>query len=218
MLAYAGVVTSSSPLGRRELNKARTHEAIVTALRELVERMPVEEITVDQVAERAGISRRTFFNYFGSIPAVLSSAMADLAAQMLGMIDADALRRDPVTAMRDLVSRGDIPLDLLGWLAALTHEGTQTDAGVLVERTVWSDLAAWLEEQLHPMLASSDPLYVPTLAAAVMSCFKAAEQAWATQLGTDGADGALSPTDVAAFHDHLDRALGHLAQGWRPTT
>lgn len=219
--AYADVVPdlatdtdrdSASP-GRRELNKARTHEAIVGSLRELVEQMPVAEITVDQVAERAGISRRTFFNYFGSIPAVLSAAIAGFAAEMLAGLDREHLGKDPVAAMRGLVLHRGIPVDLLGWLAALKRIEPETEAAVLLERTVWSDLAAWLEGQLHELLEIPDPLYVSTLAAAVMSCFKAAEEAWVPEPGAP--DDTLSGTDVESFYTHLDRALGHLAHGWR---
>lgn len=37
-------------LGRRELNKARTREAIVEALRALVGQQPIHKVTVDQLS------------------------------------------------------------------------------------------------------------------------------------------------------------------------
>lgn len=201
--------------GRRELNKARTREAIVGALRELVAELPAADVTVEQVAARAGVSRRTFFNYFGSIPAVLSAVFADHAAAMIAQLDPDALGDDPVTALRGLAHEHGIPEDLLGWFVALNRHGADTDATVLLERTVWADMAAWLREQLHAVLPEADPLFVATLASAVMSCFQATEEAW---LQDADRPEPLSPADVTSFHDHLDRALGLLADGWRSSS
>ena len=44
-----------------------TTEKIVNACLDLGEEIEWEDVTVDAVAERAGISRRTFFNYFSSL-------------------------------------------------------------------------------------------------------------------------------------------------------
>lgn len=199
--------------GRRELNKARTREALIAALRQLAERQPLPGITVDQVAEEAGVSRRTFFNYFGSIPALLTEVFAGQAALIVAAADHQLLRVDPIAAMRALARADGIPRELLSWCAVLNrHEGSSDS--VLIERAVWSDLAAWLEGVLTNLLpGGTDPLYVSTLASGVMSTFAAAEQTWLAGL-TDGAE--LTDADLAAFDHHLDRALGYLATGWRP--
>ena len=210
----AGRGTDPAAPGRRELNKARTREAIVGALRELVAELPAAEITVEQVAERAGVSRRTFFNYFGGIPAVLSDVFAEHAAAMIAQLDPDVIGGDPVTALRGLVRTHGIPEDLLGWFVALNRHGADTDATILLERTVWADMAAWLRERLRAVLPEADPLFVATLASAVMSCFQATEEVWLKDLDTECPE-PLPRGDVATFHDHLDRALGLLADGWR---
>ncbi len=49
---------------RRELNKARTREALASAALELFVAKGFEETTADEVAAAAGVSRRTFFRYF----------------------------------------------------------------------------------------------------------------------------------------------------------
>lgn len=58
---------AAEALGRRELNRMATTEKIVNACLDLGEEIEWEDVTVDAVAERAGISRRTFFNYFSSL-------------------------------------------------------------------------------------------------------------------------------------------------------
>lgn len=200
--------------GRRELNKARTREAIIAALRGLAEQQALETITVDQVAEQADVSRRTFFNYFGSIPALLSEVFAEQATEIVAGLDRAQLAADPVGAVRSLVADGGIPHELLGWLAVVNAHDPSPEL-VPIERAVWSDLAAWLTDVVTELLPDdTDPLYVSTLATAVMSTFAAAEQSW---LGEITSRTALSPEDVAAFHEHLDRALSYLAVSWRTT-
>ncbi|MFX0538953.1 TetR/AcrR family transcriptional regulator [Ornithinimicrobium sp. Y1847] len=201
-------------LTRREANKARTREAVIAALRDLVVERPVDEITVDQLAEAAGISRRTFFNYYGSIGAVLVEVFSAHAEAMVGQIDQAGLVADPIAALREFVTHGHTDPDFLGWMAALNCHGTAGDAALAVERTVWTELGTWLDGRLHEMLsAGTDPLYVTTLATSVMHAFSAAEKAWLA----DRADPTrLSASDLAAFPEHLDRALGYLAAGWRP--
>lgn len=210
----------TEPPSRRELNKARTREAIVGALHELARAHPLSEITVDQVAEHAGISRRTFFNYYGSISAVISETFAARATELIANVDRDLVQVDPVEALRALVRGTGLPTDLVQWLAAFNcHDTEDTETSVLIQRSVWADLAGWLEGVLVQLLPTdTDPLYVSTLASGVMGTFAAAEQAWLAEVdGRSGLDGqgAIDPAAVHQFNTHLDRALGYLARGWR---
>ena len=200
-------------LPRREANKARTREAVVDALRALVEQRPVESVTVDQLAEAAGISRRTFFNYYAGIPAVLVEVFSGYAERMVALIPREALVADPLGAMRALVADGGMEAGFLGWMAALNRH----DPGactVVVEHAAWTDLGGWLDRRLRELFpAGTDPLYLTTLAASVMHAFAAAEREW---LDTRTDPTALTPADHADFAVLLDRALSHLECGWRP--
>ena len=55
----------------RERKKVRTREALAEAALELFSRQGFEATTVDQIAEAAEVSRRTFFRYFPSKEAAL---------------------------------------------------------------------------------------------------------------------------------------------------
>ena len=208
-------MTVPPALGRREANKVRTREAVVEALHALVQTVPVEEVTVDRLAEDAGISRRTFFNYYAGIPAVLVEVFSGHAEQMVAGIDTDLLAQDPVAALRSLVAAGGVDRDFLGWMAALNGHGSSTGEGAaLIERAVWTELGAWLETRLRDLFpADTDALYLTTLAASVMHAFAAAEQEWIAGLARPS---RLTEQDLTSFVSHLDRALGHLARGWRP--
>lgn len=92
---------TAKTLGRRELNRMATTEKIVNACLDLSEELDWEEVTVDAVAERAGISRRTFFNYF--------SSLAEAVHYPLTVIIQDASRRvsDAGAATANLATHPD---------------------------------------------------------------------------------------------------------------
>lgn len=208
-------MTHTAAPGRRELNKERTREAIVAALRELVSRRPVDQVTVDQIAEAAGISRRTFFNYFPGVAALLSEIIGSHTERLADALGALAGDTPPIESVRELLRAVSLPVELLDWLAALNLHATDqgaSDSLLALERSIWADKGAWLEGELVRRLpAGTDELYVATLASTIMSCFAAAEQTWIA--GRD----PRAPVDasaVAAFHAELDRALAYASAGW----
>ena len=55
--------TSERPLGRRERRKRKTREALLEAAFTLFAERGYHETTVDEIADAAGVSRRTAFRY-----------------------------------------------------------------------------------------------------------------------------------------------------------
>ena len=51
-------------MGLRERKKAEAHVAIVRAALELFTKRGYADVTIDEIAERAGVARRTYFRYF----------------------------------------------------------------------------------------------------------------------------------------------------------
>lgn len=76
-------------IGLRERKKQETHRALATAARELILERGIDAVTIDDIAEAAGVSPRTFFNYYeskeaavvGIEPTVLEAARTSLEAR-----------------------------------------------------------------------------------------------------------------------------------------
>lgn len=62
----ADALTPARGTGLRERKKAARREALIDATHLLVERDGIDAVTVDAICEQAGVSSRTFFNYFES--------------------------------------------------------------------------------------------------------------------------------------------------------
>jgi AcrR family transcriptional regulator len=86
--------------GLRERKKLETRREIVAAARELVAARGLHGVTVDEIATAAGVSPRTFFNYFpskedavvGVDPAVIAEKADELRARPAGERPVEALR------------------------------------------------------------------------------------------------------------------------------
>jgi AcrR family transcriptional regulator len=84
-------MTANDSSGLRERKKAATREALSTAaLRLALERGP-QNVRVDDIAEAAGVSPRTYNNYFSSREAAIVAALAAERALRVGA----ALRERP---------------------------------------------------------------------------------------------------------------------------
>ena len=56
----------SVALGRREQNRRSRRQALIASARTLCEQRGFEGVTVEEIAQAAGVSKRTFFRYFAS--------------------------------------------------------------------------------------------------------------------------------------------------------
>jgi AcrR family transcriptional regulator len=86
--------------GLRERKKAETRRALASAALRLADKLGPDGVTVEAIAEAAGVSPRTFFNYFsskddaivGTTPAQSSELLKDLIARPEGEAPLGALR------------------------------------------------------------------------------------------------------------------------------
>jgi AcrR family transcriptional regulator len=93
-------------VGLRERKKAETRVALASAaLRLAVARGP-DRVTVDEIADAAGVSPRTFFNYFGSKEdAILGNSSAS-TSRLVEELAARPADESPLVALRAAMHAG----------------------------------------------------------------------------------------------------------------
>jgi len=209
-------------MSRRELNKAATRQSITDSTLALLRQHGPGNFTVEDIAEAAGISRRTFFNYFGSTEAAIASVtngFLDSALELFRQRPAD----EPIleSARAALIGLAD-PMTV----APLAELFGLTQGNPLMAR---SELEAWdhCTEQIVAAARERFPrtkqgpgteqdtgteqeeLYVRALAGSVVSCGKAAMDVWFRRCGPD-----LSPGSLAILRQLLIDSMGLLGSGF----
>jgi AcrR family transcriptional regulator len=200
------------PVSLRERKKLATRRLLRRAALQLVAERGLANVTVEDIAEAAEVSPRTFFNYFPSKEAALFAGDPDRASELRegiatgtpGKPALDALRavlvRDAERTAGDLRSLGGDPAE---WLRRM--KVARTDPHVLaahasqmamLERAIAEGLAARLGADQE-----TDP-YPGMLAAAAVGMVRACLAFWA---GSNG---------VTPLGQLVDAAFAALAAGF----
>jgi AcrR family transcriptional regulator len=203
---------TEAPVSLRERKKLATRRLLRRAALDLVAAHGLTNVTVEDIAEAADVSPRTFFNYFPSKEAALfggeperaAELRAGVASEVPGKSALDALRvvlgRDSEAMADELRSLGGDPAD---WLRRMRiaradpHIRAAHAAQMsMLERAIAEGLAARLGADQE-----TDP-YPGVLAAAAVSMVRACLTFWA---GTGGA------TPLGQL---IDQAFKALADGF----
>ncbi|WP_405497373.1 TetR family transcriptional regulator [Nocardia sp. NBC_00511] len=86
--------------GLREREKARVRQELIDAALLLFERRGFEQTTVQEIADAAGVSRRTFHRHFPSKTAVVFSHEEDVMAYLIDALEGRPPREAVFEAMR----------------------------------------------------------------------------------------------------------------------
>ncbi len=147
----AGVATSSTTRalrGRRAARPSgddREHAILATAKRLLQER-PFSQISVDDLAKGAGISRPTFYFYFKSKEAVLLSLLEPLIARADSEFEG-AVQRLPTDPARVWRSGIEAFFTTFGSHQAVARAGAEALATSAEVRAVWSSfMQRWIDQ------------------------------------------------------------------------
>lgn len=190
--------------GRREANKMRTRTALLDAVYELLDAEGPDAVTAERLAEAAGISRRTFFNYFESVDALVASGTDDIL---------DCVRRalsarpgdEPVLDAAYAVISELFTVEFLAeatraWRAIDRHPGARRfalEASVGHTTRLAQDLA-----QRHIDPENRDPLRSAVLTAILLTAFDEARRAW-----LDHHDGPVDDEALGALLEQVRRAF-----------
>lgn len=205
--------TSRRELSRRELNKAATRQAITDAAMDLLRARGPGNFTVEDIAEAAGISRRTFFNYFASTEVVIASVthgFLDKALQQFRLRPAG----EPIleSARAALVELAD-PMTVAP-MAELYSMGQANPMLSRSELEAWDHCTAQIIDAARERFArvsgvEIDELYLRALAGSIISCGKAAMDVWFARCGGD-----LSPASLSILRQLLIDSMSLLGSGF----
>ena len=207
-----------SVLSRRELNKAATRQAITDAALALLRSNGPGNFTVEDIADAAGISRRTFFNYFGSTEAAIAAVtfgFLDKALQQFRLRPAGEPFMESARAA--LVELAD-PMTVAP-LAELYSLGQANPQLSRSELEAWDHCTAQIisaarERSRGAAGVELDELYLRALAGSVISCGKAAMDVWFSRCG-----GSLTPESLSSLRQLLIDSMTLLGSGFaRPDT
>ena len=139
--------------GLRERKKLATRQALQLAALQLVDERGLDEVSVDDIADRADVSPRTFFNYFPSKVDAVVGLDPSAQQQQVEAFLARPADESPVEAMRAVAREQaaemaedtelwplrlkviDAHPAILGRLAAAFGESERVLAGAIAERT-----------------------------------------------------------------------------------
>lgn len=185
--------------GRRELNKARTRAALVDAALSLALERPIETLTAEQVADAAGVSRRTFFNYFPSVEALLATGAVDTEGALRAALDARPIGESLLASFKAVMEE-IFTLDLLAQSAIVWRVVGASPAAhrfaLAASATAHMHLAEeWASERFAARGCSADPLQAPLVMATTMAALEVARNDWLRR--------HPGPIDAAAREDFI---------------
>jgi AcrR family transcriptional regulator len=107
--------------GRRERKKLETRRALIQAARELVDARGVDGVTVEEIADSAGFTARTFFNHFSCKEEAAVAYDPETLTRLADEVRSRPADESPVMTLRAVLAVGDGTQDMLDrWL--LRHE------------------------------------------------------------------------------------------------
>ncbi|MBR7744785.1 TetR family transcriptional regulator [Phycicoccus sp. BSK3Z-2] len=173
----------------RERKRAETRRTLALAAYTIVRDEGVDAVTAEAVAERAGVSRRTFFNYFPSVEQVLTASVAEFFTALSRRLD-ERPQDEPLRASLLAVVDDPSDLDLVERIGVLVEAGESSAHAkslILGELHTWLD---WLEGWLRGRLGDApSELHVAFVATSILACGEAALRVWARH-----AAGSETPT------------------------
>ncbi|AGP51874.1 TetR/AcrR family transcriptional regulator [Streptomyces rapamycinicus] len=179
---------ADTPTLRERARRAARAEITATAVRLFAEN-GFEATTIDQITAAVGISRRSFFHYFGSKEDVVLGDTDALGESVRAALEARPGDESAWTAIREaflvLQRSAGSPEEQLT-LARIHHEAPSLRARHLEKHLRWQELLApEVQRRLGlPASPAPDPRALAFVAAA-LACLDAAVDAWYRSGGAD---------------------------------
>jgi len=142
-----------------------------------------EATTIDELAQAAGMSKRTFFRYFGSKEDLVLGNQESIGEELAGALAERPADEPPWLALRRafdlIVDRMDADPDRSAVLLRMLNETPVLLASQLARRSRWRDLLAphLLYRFDPPVRTDADPRAL-AMAGAALACYEAVQRTW----------------------------------------
>jgi len=183
--------------GLRERKKRAAHEALGTAALRLIIEHGFENVTVEQIAAEAGMSERTFFNYFATKDEVLINLMTENADRVIAALRDRPLDEPVWVSIREAVlgevarwGEPDKPIQAALRLMHTTPTLLESHLGgyMQMERRLAAEVAARIDAEPGSLLPS-------LVAATASTVIRVATEQWLDA----GGESSWRDVLVAAF-------------------
>ncbi|MCJ1714197.1 TetR/AcrR family transcriptional regulator [Curtobacterium sp. VKM Ac-2922] len=179
-------------IDRRAALKAKHRAAILQAARELVDERRGRGFSVDELAARADVARRTVFNHFSSLDEILLTVCEEVLSVIIDRFLAD-MANTPVgdgtrSAMFDELesaARGaDLAPAIVRMQMVLGEPDEETDAkAAVLTQTAFSRVSDRLREEVVRRHPAADALDAALLVESLMSGIVVIAEHWLTTTG-----------------------------------
>jgi AcrR family transcriptional regulator len=174
----------SSDMTLRDHAREAVRDEVAKHAWTLFARQGFEATTVDQIAESAGMSRRTFFRYFAGKDELVLERLVES-----GQLIATALRERPAGehawpalrfALQTTIELQEHHADTTRSLHRMLREEPSLRATAETRRRLWiSQLAPIVAERLAPQTDETGTIRAAAVAGCALACLDAAQAVWA---------------------------------------
>lgn len=170
-----------------------------------------DTLTAESIADAAGVSRRTFFNYFPSIEAALNEPTKLLLENAVAVLDEMDPELDLLSAAVGAVESLVDPalLDPIASLYLLVDEHPQM---ARMQLEAWNDCAGALTEIITERTQHGTPLAASVFAHCVVGAGKAAFAQWSRELA--GEPDPADPRRTKVLRATLAEAIAQVRDGF----
>ncbi|HEU0256981.1 MAG TPA: TetR/AcrR family transcriptional regulator [Microbacteriaceae bacterium] len=204
---------------RRAALKARHREAILEAARALVVERGGPRFSVDELADRADVARRTVFNHFASLDDVLLTVCADelgvVADEFTASVSAlpvgDGSRAAVFDELTVAIHAADLPSAIRRITSLLDIRDANDRRAGWVADTAFSRVGELLRQEISRRYKKADPLDVQLLVGSLMSGLAVIAAHWIADTGA-----SLDDDSRTRWHTLLTRLIDSIRSGYMP--
>jgi len=218
---------------RRTALKERHRGAILAAARTLIDERSGPRFTVDELADRADVARRTIFNHFSSLDEVVLTVCADelnvvvdeFLATVAGVEVGDGSRAAVFDELAQAIYAADLPRAIRRVSNLIDMEDTADARAGFLAGTAFTRVGGRLSEEISRRYHGADPLDVELLVGSLMSGLAVIATRWLARTGarSGGRTGARASAgartgdaDRAEWDALLARLLDSIRSGYMP--